>query len=79
MEHLEGISERGPDRFKASIKYVFQGVAICFVRVHPGTFFCIINSGLRLSDESTAKCATREQPPELDAEEQKEEEDVKRE
>jgi hypothetical protein len=79
LEHLEGISERGPERFKAAIKYVFQGVAIRFVRVHPGTFFCIINSGLRLSDESTAKCSTREQPPELDAEEQKEAEDVTRE
>ena len=79
LEHLEGISERGPERFKTAIKYVFQGVAIHFVRVYPGTFFCIINSGLRLSDESTAKCATREQPPELDAEDQKEEEDVVRE
>ena len=79
LEHLEGISEGGPDRFKESIKYVFQGVAIRFVRVHPGTFFCTINSGLRLSDESTAKCSTREQSPELYAKEQKEAEDVTRE
>jgi hypothetical protein len=79
LEHLEGISERGPERFKTAIKYVFQGVTIHFVRVHPGAFFSIINNSLRLSDESTVKCATCEQPPELNAKEQKEAEDVTRE
>ncbi len=79
LEHLEGISERVPEHLEAAIEYVFQRVAIRFVHVHPGAFFGIIDSGLRLSDESTAKCSTREQPPELYAKEQKEAEDVTRE
>jgi hypothetical protein len=79
LKHFEGISEGDPERFKATIEYVFQRVTISFVRVHPGTFFSIINRGLRLSDESTVKFTTREQPPELYAEEQKEAEDVTRE
>ena len=79
MEHLEGISERVPEHLEASIEYVFQRVSIRFVHVHPGAFFGIIDSCLRLSDESTAKCSTREQSPELYAKEQKEAEDVTRE
>jgi hypothetical protein len=79
LKHFEGITERGPESFKTGIEYVFQRVAIRFVRVHPGAFFSIINSGLRLSDESTAKFATCKQSPELYAEEQKEAEDVTRE
>jgi hypothetical protein len=79
LEHLEGISERVPERLEAVIEYVFQRVAIHFVHVHPGAFFGIIDSGLCLSDESTAKCSTREQPPELYTKEQKEAEDVTRE
>jgi len=79
LEDLEGVSERVPEHLEAAIEYVFQRVAIRFVHVHPGAFFGIIDSGLRLSDESTAKCSTREQPPELYAKEQKEAEDVTRE
>jgi len=79
LEDLEGVRERVPEHLEAAIEYVFQRVAIGFVRVHPGTFFCIINSGLRVSDESPAMCATRQQPPELYSEEQKEAEDVTRE
>jgi hypothetical protein len=79
LEHLEGISERVPEHLEASIEYVFQRVSIRFVHVHPGAFFGIIDSCLRLSDESTAKCSTREQSPELYAKEQKEAEDVTRE
>jgi hypothetical protein len=79
LKYFEVISEGGPEPFKAAIKYVFQRVAIRFVRVHPGAFFSIINTGLRRSDESTAKCSTREQPPELYVKEQKEAEDVTRE
>jgi len=60
LKHFEGISERGPEHFKAAIEDVFKRVAIRFVRVHPGAFFSIINTELRLSDESTAKFATRE-------------------
>ena len=41
--------------------------------------FRVIDGGLLGSDESSSKCATREQPPELYAEEQKEAEDVTRE
>jgi hypothetical protein len=79
LEHLEGISKRVPEHLEAAIEYVFQRVAIRFVHVHPGAFFGIIDSGLRVSDESTSKCSTREQPPELYAKEQKEAEDVTRE
>ena len=79
MEHLEGISERVPEHLEAAIEYVFQRVAIRFVHVHPGAFLRVVDSGLRVSDESLAKCATRQQPPELYSEEQKEAEDVTRE
>ena len=44
MEHFEDISERGPEYFKAAIEDVFKRVAIPFVRVHPGSFFSIINN-----------------------------------
>jgi hypothetical protein len=64
---------------EAAIEYVFQRVAIRFVHVHPDAFFGIINSGLRVSNESTSKCSTCEQPPELYTKEQKEAEDVTRE
>jgi hypothetical protein len=64
---------------EAAIEYVFQRVAIHFVHVHPGVFFSIIDSGLRLSDQSTSMRSTREQPPELYVKEQKEAEDVTRE
>jgi hypothetical protein len=64
---------------EAAIEYVFQRVAIRFVQVHPGAFFRVIDSGLFGSDKSPSKRATREQPPELYAEEQKEAEDVTRE
>jgi hypothetical protein len=60
LEHFEGISERGPEYFKAVIEDVFKRVAIRSVRVHPGAFFSIIDSELQLSDESTAKFATLE-------------------
>ena len=78
LENFESISERGPECFKAAIEDVFKRVAIPFVRVHPGSFFSIIDSELRRSDESAGKCAACEQPPELYAKEQKEEEDVTR-
>jgi len=78
LEHFEGISERGPEFLKAAIEDVFKRVAIPFVRVHPGSFFSIIDSELLRGDESAGECASREQPPELYAEEQKEEEDVTR-
>ena len=79
MEHLEGISKRVPEHLEAAIEYVFQRVSIRFVQVHPGAFFRVVDSGLRVSDESPVMCATREQPPELYAKEQKEAEDVTRE
>jgi hypothetical protein len=79
LEDLEGVRERVPEHLEAAIEYVFQRVAIRFVQVHPGAFFRVIDSGLFGSDKSLAKCATRQQPPELDAEEQKEAEDVTRE
>jgi hypothetical protein len=79
LEDLEGVSERVPEHLEAAIEYVFQRVAIRFVQVHPGAFFRVIDSSFRGSDESPSKCATREQPPELYAKEQKEAEDVKRE
>jgi hypothetical protein len=60
------------------IEYVFQRVTIRFVQVHPGAFFRVIDVGLLGSDEGSSKCATREQPPELYAE-QKEAEDMTRE
>jgi hypothetical protein len=60
LERFEGISERGPEYFKAAIEYVFKRVAISFIRVHPVEFFSIIDSKLCRSDESTSKCATRE-------------------
>ena len=78
LEHFEGISERGPEHFKVAIEDVFKRVAIRFVRVHPGAFFSIINSELLRGDESAGECASREQPPELYAEEQNEAEDVTR-
>jgi hypothetical protein len=78
LEHFEGIGERGPEDFKSAIEDVFKRVAIPFVRVHPVSFFSIINSELRRSDESAGKCAALEQPPELYAKEQKEAEDVTR-
>jgi len=79
LEDLEGVSERVPEHLEAAIEYVFQRVAIRFVQVHPGAFFRVIDSGLFGSDKSPSKRATREQPPELYAEEQKEAEDVTRE
>jgi hypothetical protein len=79
LKNLEGVSERFPEHLEAAIEYVFQRVAIRVVHVHPGAFFRVIDSCLGVSDESPAKCATREQPPELYAEEQKEAEDVTRE
>jgi len=60
LEHFEGISERGPEYFKAAIEDVFKRVTIRFVRVHPGAFFSIIDNELHRSDESTAKCTARE-------------------
>jgi hypothetical protein len=79
LEDLEGVRERVPEYLEAVIEYVFQCVAIRFVQVHPGSFFCVIDSCLFGSDKSPSKRATREQPPELYAEEQKEAEDVTRE
>jgi hypothetical protein len=79
LEDLEGVRERVPEHLEAAIEYVFQRVAIRVVRVHPRTFLRVINDGLFSSDESPSKRATREQPPELYAEEQKEAEDVTRE
>jgi hypothetical protein len=79
LEDLEGVSERVPEHLEAVIEYVFHRVSIRFVQVHPCAFLRVIDSGLRVGDESLAKCATRQQPPELDAEEQKEAEDVTRE
>ena len=79
MEDLEGVRERVPEHLEAAIEYVFQRVAIRFVQVHPGAFFRVIDSGLFGSDKGPSKRATREQPPELYAEEQKEAEDVTRE
>jgi len=79
LEDLEGVSKRFPEHLEAAIEYVFQRVAIRVVQVHPGAFFRVIDGGLLGSDESSSKCATREQPPELYAEEQKEAEDVTRE
>jgi hypothetical protein len=79
LENLEGVSKRFPEHLEAAIEYVFQRVAIRFVQVHPGAFFRVIDGSLLGSDESPSKCATREQPPELYAEEQKEAEDVTRE
>jgi hypothetical protein len=64
---------------EAAIEYVFQRVAVRVVRVHPCVFLRVIDSGFLGSDKSLAKCATRQQPPELYAEEQKEAEDVTRE
>jgi hypothetical protein len=78
LEHFEGISERGPEHFKVAIEDVFKRVAIPFIRVHPDSFFSIIDSELRGSDENAGKSAAREQPPELYAKEQKEAEDVTR-
>jgi hypothetical protein len=78
LEHFEVISERGPEFLKTAIEDVFKRVAIPFVRVHPGSFFSIIDSELGLSNESAGECAAREQPPELYAKEQKEAEDVTR-
>jgi hypothetical protein len=79
LKDLEGVSERFPEHLETTIEYVFQRVAIRFVQVRPGAFLRVIDSGLGVSDESPATCATREQPPELYAEEQKEAEDVTRE
>jgi hypothetical protein len=79
LEDLEGVRERVPEHLEAAIEYVFQRVAIRVVRVHPRTFLRVINGGLFSSDKSPSKRATREQPPELYAEEQKEAEDVTRE
>ena len=79
LEDLEGVRERVPEHLEAAIEYVFQRVAIRFVQVHPGAFFRVIDSGLFGSDKSSSKRASREQPPELYAEEQKEAEDVTRE
>jgi hypothetical protein len=79
LEDLEGVRERVPEHLEAAIEYVFQRVAIRVVHVHPCVFLRVIDSGLFGSDKSLAKCATRQQPPELDAEEQKEAEDVTRE
>ena len=79
MENLEGVRERVPEHLEAAIEYVFQRVAIRVVRVHPRTFLLVINGGLCISDKSPSKRATREQPPELYAKEQKEAEDVTRE
>jgi hypothetical protein len=79
LEDLEGVSERVPEHLEAAIEYVFQRVSIRFVQVHPGAFFRVVDSGLRVSDESPVMCATRQQPPELYSEEQKEAEDVTRE
>ena len=64
---------------EAVIEYVFHRVAIRFVQVHPDAFFHVIDSGLFGSDKSPSERASREQPPELYAEEQKESEDVTRE
>jgi hypothetical protein len=64
LEHFEGISERGPEFLKAAIEDVFKRVAIPFVRVHPGSFFSIIDSKLLRPDESAGQCAASEQPPE---------------
>jgi hypothetical protein len=79
LKNLEGVREGFPEHLEAAIKYVFQRVAIRFVRVHPRTFLLVINGGLCISDKSPSKRATREQPPELDAKEQKKAEDVTRE
>jgi hypothetical protein len=79
LEDLEGVRERVPEHLEAVIEYVLQRVAIRVVRVHPRTFLRVINSGLFSSDKSPSKRATREQPPELYAKEQKEAEDVTRE
>jgi hypothetical protein len=78
LEDLQ-VSKRFPEHLEAAIEYVFQRVAIRFVQVHPDAFFRVIDGGLLGSDEGSSKCATREQPPELYAEEQKEAEDVTRE
>jgi hypothetical protein len=78
LEHFEVISERGPEFLKTVVEDVFKRVAIPFVRVHPGSFFNIIDREIGLSNENAGKCAAREQPPELYAEEQNEAEDVTR-
>jgi hypothetical protein len=79
LENLEGVREGFPEHLEAAIEHVFQRVTIRVVRLHPCSFFGVIDRSLFGSDKGASKRATRQQPPELDAEEQKEAEDVARE
>jgi hypothetical protein len=71
VEHLHGISERGPKILKSAIEDVFKRVAIMSIHFHPGSFFSVIDGKFGRSDESAGECAVREKSTKLDTEEQK--------
>ena len=57
---------------KTMVEDVFESVTVVLIQCHPGIFFGVVDCKVSLGYKSTGERTTRQNPAELDAEDQEE-------